>query len=327
MSRLYITLVFGLAFSVNLISARSNTPMRREDGIHCYKEGLNANPDNSKEFIICAKDGEGKFIGATYSCSDGEEFDQNTMSCVQVLSRRKLRNIIPLGCGHCDTSTTAKPDVIPTTTVPEVTVPECKNRTIHCLPDCHTLRLCYESGGVYQHLSDVPCNEGDYCDDSTASCTNKIPSSCPADFTCMDSGYYPDPSDCTKYYICYPSDNIFLASAQYCAANQVYSTSKKICVPKIKLSDCHTVKCPAGVVQHAVFPGDASYYVICRDGKPEYVTCKSAGRMPDPDHCNQYYECTAGWLGSKFTLTSHSCPPGLGFNKATLLCDAETSCN
>lgn len=327
---------FALALfviSTNLNVVRPEVKWIGKKNVFCAKEGLNTHPYDCTKFFICTRGTDDELEGAMYKCSEGEAFHDQHNTCVPTdevpsctstlrgnLRRSKRCTDSEEETGNCNHSL------------------ESCTEPIFC-NGCDKISVCVQ-GKVATTIS---CGNDSYCDPNTVSCTNQVPPDCSSGFKCTDKGYFPDPSDCAKYQICVEKGDSLAAAEQYCAANQVYSSSKKMCVPKLRLSDCHQVSCPAKNTVITAFPGEKSYYVICVNGSPDYVffcgigkeynpskntcevVCHETGRLPDVD-CTKYFECTPNRLNTAFTMTSHECPSGTYYVHASQACESGT-CN
>lgn len=171
-----------------------------------------------------------------------------------------------------------------------------------------------------------------YCDPTNNACTDVLPAGCTtttSTFKCPSEGYFPDPSDCTKYHYCAAVAGA--ATTYNCPVNQVYDALAQNCIKKHYDSQCVTMKCvEEGMIVHAANP---NYYAHCdknlvltlakcplnmqySDGC-RYV-CKQKGYFPGKTE-DEYYQCTKNSL-HKLTPTTTKCPAGQVFSATTNNC-------
>ncbi|XP_013402309.1 chitotriosidase-1 [Lingula anatina] len=121
-----------------------------------------------------------------------------------------------------------------------------------------------------------------------------------SEFKCQSKGYFTDPKDCGKFYICEPAGSGFTSYHMSCGAGTHFDETNKVCD----------------------FPEKAN----CKYGdgssvqKPDSIcSWKGQGVFRDPDNCGKYYMCVPGHKPYRM-----ECPHGLAFNQigsASGVCD------
>lgn len=227
---------------------------------------------------------------------------------------------------------------------------ECPATTIGniCADDCSTLLTCSSSTTPFAASKCSDLNAGlPICNANAKTCSDKsVDSTCEhptSDFVCLDTGYLPDPKNCSLYYYC--SDDG--TSEQYvCPARYVYDTTKFKCKLYQKSSDCATAKCTGltNYPSYVTFSSNAAYYSLCvketSGDISSYVfkcadienyifdstqgtcvfQCKADGQFKDIDNCKGYNLCYRS--GSVYKVEKHNCPKDMFFNVTTSTCEA-----
>ncbi|UYV70525.1 hypothetical protein LAZ67_7003416 [Cordylochernes scorpioides] len=125
----------------------------------------------------------------------------------------------------------------------------------------------------------------------------------PADPACLNSsGHFPNPEDCSSFYHC----DHGRAFPKSCPSPLRFNARLGVCDWSWNVDCNHT---------HPDVPGE-EVGECTEDG---YAT--RCGRcptclVPDYDSCDVFYRCQANG-----TVCRHTCPPGLLYNKAVMLCD------
>ena len=245
-----------------------------------------------------------------------------------------------LQLAETDTTTTA------VTTVPDPPTDEVagcakSQDEQHTCYNCTTAPICISlASGKYYHAGSIHCADMDaktpHCNNGVCSATasDKCKIDPPkSDFVCTNSGYFPDPNDCRKFYFCVKD----AAKEFTCSSNFVYSHQKNACIKQTVSSDCAVIKCKyATVLEYVVYPKDPNVYGLCIRDHPtlmfkcpedeEFDTktskcnfvCKTAGLFPVPGNEQKYRECVA--VGTRFELNERECPTGSIFDAVKRRC-------
>lgn len=166
-------------------------------------------------------------------------------------------------------------------------------------------------------------------------------------FQCTDGGYFPDPTDCSSYYLCEPFMNRFNPIRKACPESLVYDSRLRRCITISTNNPCRTISCDNGTTEFMTYPGNSQYFYNCVDrsvnvpsGKIPVIyrcpgvgsgtnpafnettkTCNficagnSAGRMWVPDSIREFHQCNSG-LQASF----ERCPQEFRFNTANSQC-------
>lgn len=155
---------------------------------------------------------------------------------------------------------------------------------------------------------------------------------CVTAFTCTWSGYFPDPTDCTKYHVCEKAGKESVLFQ--CPHNYVYDSALNLCTSRSQLG-CNTVDC-TGVVDHMVlYGGNPAYYAFCKSGLQAEIfmfrcvdvvsevfdvnwgrcvyNCQKEGNHVDRTNCYGYITCS--FDNGQWVSTKQTCPPGNYFRK------------
>lgn len=161
-------------------------------------------------------------------------------------------------------------------------------------------------------------------------------------FQCTAPGYFPDPNDCSSYYICEPFANRFNPSRRTCLEGLAYDSRARRCVSISTSNPCRTISCENGSSDFQVYPGNAGYFFNCVDrsvnvpsGKIPVVyrcptalgcafnatsgtcnyACGGSGRMVVSDSAREFYQCN---VGQQALL--ERCPRNFVFNNINSQC-------
>uniref|UniRef100_A0A182SDG5 Chitin-binding type-2 domain-containing protein n=1 Tax=Anopheles maculatus TaxID=74869 RepID=A0A182SDG5_9DIPT len=208
--------------------------------------------------------------------------------------------------------------------------------------DCNTVKICsYDQTPLAQfRCQDVDptkpyCTGDGICTDipDPGVVCQKTNDLCPM----SAPGYYPDPTNCTRYLYC---DDSSLGFEQNCvAANNVYNQSSTSCFLKRRAADCFQVDCSNARNKDKWFIYDPvpQLYFLCSSNGPLMFKCardtdvfnltlkrcefqcRTAGRFAHPDRTDMYYEC-AYISTSKLEKYEQPCPPLLQFNATEQKC-------
>uniref|UniRef100_A0A182NQ05 Chitin-binding type-2 domain-containing protein n=1 Tax=Anopheles dirus TaxID=7168 RepID=A0A182NQ05_9DIPT len=219
---------------------------------------------------------------------------------------------------------------------------ECQTGRIEC-DDCNTVKICSYDKSVLAHYrcKDVDPN-APYCvgegvcsniPNPVGDC-NKANDLCP---TVGDSGYYPDPTNCSQYLYC---DENSVGYEQSCVAtNNVYNQTTSSCFLKRKSADCFQVDCNNSKNKDKWFvytPSPQLYFLCSASGPVMFMCprenhifdlnlkrcefhCSSAGRFAHESGDTMYYEC-AYTSTSKLEKFEQTCPPLLVFDRLVQKC-------
>nr|CAD7463395.1 unnamed protein product [Timema tahoe] len=185
-----------------------------------------------------------------------------------------------------------------TTTLPSTNA-VCHQAGYNCSEDCSSIQFCYEiSSGLFESITLETCLNDTLCDIKTHTCTTEGGSTCkkprPDDysFTCQTSGTFPDPFDCTKYYVCYvnstkneepiidgtcPEGSAFDVHTLSCAL----PNTDRVCTD-LPVPTCNSTSGLIGVLER-----NPTIYYIC--------TKKNNSTFPELFRCDKgYYDVSLG---------------------------------
>lgn len=211
---------------------------------------------------------------------------------------------------------------------------------------CYKARVCSpaSAGGYVQKMA-FSCNDTSpstpYCSVDTGTCTASPPNGCgpPGNFTCLRDGTFPDPNDCTKYFVCLND----AASAYKCErTGQNYDSSREACVSG---ATCYTFNCKGKHGVKVAYGKTANIFAYCINGTVYVVdrcpgnyemnadsqrcepVCSAEGYIPDVARCNRYYRCVkSSAYSSTYTITNEVCPTGKSFDALNLRCAPAKDC-
>ncbi|KAK3923009.1 putative DNA-directed RNA polymerase II subunit RPB2-like protein [Frankliniella fusca] len=223
---------------------------------------------------------------------------------------------------------------------------------------CNAVKPCVNAGplGWVAAASQACPTRTPWCNDGvcnatapTGSCNTAQPD---PSFTCTSSGYFPNLSSCSKYWICIGNDanpTSLQAYAGDCSAfsNAAYDPRTGQCVQKSQ-STCTTVTC-RGVGNQVYTPAPWMYVtclsnsvtdalVVACANKNQSLTngvcanaCNAAGRFPWYDENSStitdtasFYECVQN--GKTFgSPVKGTCPTGSTFDVASSQCKAQAA--
>ncbi|XP_063230448.1 peritrophin-48-like [Bacillus rossius redtenbacheri] len=225
----------------------------------CTSDGTFPDPYDCTQFHVCLANSP----GTTVSCDFGFAFDAST--------------------GECSLKTSENPSVCKHSQVPA------------CSYEGQSGPLEWSAAYYYKCEDGVPvlykCEEGEF-DSTTMKCVS-IASSTQTTTTsvvpsrCENSTVYPDPVDCSQYYLC--KEGISAPLHKTCSKDTYYNPALQLC-----LSDASVCKTPS---------------------TPYPTTCKETGLYPDLLKCNYYYLCLKG-----LAPRHEHCATDLYFDPSTRLC-------
>ena len=199
--------------------------------------------------------------------------------------------------------------------------------------------MCVASQNGFRPLAVVNCNDTStttpYCTDVSGTCTTVPPIACAptGNFTCVRDGTFPDPTDCTRYYVCLNS----IPYAYKCDRPGLnYDSSREACASAVT---CYTFNCRGKHGVKIAYGKTANIFAYCVNGSAYVVdrcpgnyelnadtqkcepVCSSEGNIPDVARCNKYYKCVKrDAYSSSYTITSEECPQSYGFDSRSLRC-------
>ncbi|KAK9505672.1 hypothetical protein O3M35_009668 [Rhynocoris fuscipes] len=150
------------------------------------------------------------------------------------------------------------------------------------------------------------------------------------------NAYYPDMNSCKKFYYCANGKPY----KYKCATNEVYNPLTRSCALQTLTTPCRRFSCEGNQGRYAIYPGDASVYVLCSNNRPIEMfhcpegqamqirsqqcetECTREGLIPDYTSCRHYYECTARLpiAVNRYKITRRTCPPNMVFSPIVQYC-------
>lgn len=214
----------------------------------------------------------------------------------------------------------------------------------------------------YCNIQQATC-DGGFCVkvDGEATCTDAVPAGCNppgADFECTSEGFFPDPSDCHRFYQCYKDDTAaIIATGFECRAPYVFDPSgpnNKFCrLTNGNAAYCSTVTCAANKIYENIlmrfswFPAASGQYVVsCIGGAAEFVTrcpagltanlvpikpkcelvCTRSAIAAHPTDPTKYYECLYNSVTRTWVSTTQSCFKNYQFDEKLKTCVVAPAC-
>lgn len=210
-----------------------------------------------------------------------------------------------------------------------------------CADGCSTLISCAMNNKVPLTQTTCATNNPDkpYCNKGATSCSatplesdETCKTAVKSSFICTDTGYFPDPKNCSRYIYCEEDST---AIPYTCPYYYVYNSKSNNCKLYTRASDCPTLSCAyvtpfPGYVLYAPQP---SFYGLCVNathvpimfrcndvdneaysisaGECQYQ-CKADGNYPDITNCAKYIQCYR--YGYTAIADHKDCPPGTIFD-------------
>nr|QKV49919.1 insect intestinal mucin 3 [Locusta migratoria] len=136
-----------------------------------------------------------------------------------------------------------------------------------------------------------------------------------APFICLETGKFPDPTNCSRYYVCSPKSSGGFYTLQFsCPASSLFNPSTKQC--------SSSFTCPnTGLTGTS---NSTESLVVTTTSRP--FTCEEPGRFADPVDCKSYYVCSPKSSGGFYEL-HYQCPSTSAFNPTTRQCSKNASVN
>lgn len=303
-----------------------------DDESLCPGPGVQPNPSDRRSFYICVGTAGDARVARLVDCPPGYLFSRLELTCTEEhasLSSRVSR-ATPAGC--------------------QVLGPYCES--------CERMVVCARIDGRLQALSNMSCPEvGDnlVCNNKTMGCQNaaSVPTCAGANsvssFRCLQPGFFPDDTDCTKYHICDENLNHYSDSCDvlYDALNATCADAAVPCAAPVASPCSATNMAPAAISTNPSFyricipvisrPLRGGDYKVsfqtsvlrCPDQKEfsdatmvcEFVCKKKSSRFADPDNCHAYFDCPAA-TGAP---TKKTCTDGLAFDSIKKFCVPESN--
>ncbi|XP_046995362.1 probable endochitinase [Schistocerca americana] len=199
----------------------------------------------------------------------------------------------------------------------------CNDDGFYCVNDTASV-TCIDGTPPATPVVNV-CPTGTYCSaDCSLECLETVPCvtttispTTEQPFVCTSTGRFPDPTNCSNYYMCSPiSTGGFYQYLYNCPGGSLFDSVRRLCTLSTNVtcgtsstSVSPTVTTPTGTLTTTVAP----------------FTCTSVGRFINPLDCFQYYMCSLSANGT-FYQYLYDCPQGAAFNSATSQCTASTTC-
>ncbi|KAJ8925885.1 hypothetical protein NQ315_009737 [Exocentrus adspersus] len=234
------------------------------------------------------------------SCPSGQSFDNTQHQCTTNST--------------CDseTSTTAPPEDDCGCTPPAV----CTESGTYPSENCSQYYECVESNGVYElviqkcpagqgyNRTQLQCISDEACGASSATTT-------PTNTECVSVGKHPA-ENCNQYYECVEVTWYYERVLQTCPDGQIFNQTISECNPG---DVCNTET-------DTTTSAPSNDKEDCGCTPP--AVCTESGTYPS-EICNQYYECLE--INGTYALVTQDCPSGQGFDRTTLKCSSDASCN
>uniref|UniRef100_A0A336M7V1 CSON010835 protein n=1 Tax=Culicoides sonorensis TaxID=179676 RepID=A0A336M7V1_CULSO len=230
-----------------------------------------------------------------------------------------------------------------------------QNKTIQCGRSCGEYYVCKRGIKFPLSISRCPldrpfCTIGSYVDSCHVQRDLSRPTCIPLPFLfqCTDAGYFPDPTDCSSYYICEPFMDRFNPTRKTCPDGLIYDPRSRRCFVMSTTYPCRTITCENGTSSFQAYPGNPQYFYNCVErsvtvpsGKipvlyrcpgiatgntavafnPNLNKCvyncggSSSGRVWVPDAAREFYQCN---YGQQALL--ERCPRDFTFNAQNSQC-------
>ncbi|CAD7089576.1 unnamed protein product [Hermetia illucens] len=207
--------------------------------------------------------------------------------------------------------------------------------------DCNYLLTCVGSFQVNKQTCSSINPKRPYCqNDACVASTSQL---CPSStFRCTSRGQFPDPLDCSRYYLC-DGAGTNKAYAYVCPSNFVYDSKSGLC----KRTTCLTIDCSKTPNKYVIFGGDPSILAYCLDNGSNKETilfrcpdtqsmqydpntlqctyrCSIEGRFADRLDCRSFYECYRE--GGVLQAKHQKCPEGYSYDQVAGICIRQANC-
>ncbi|XP_064595214.1 chitin-binding domain protein cbd-1-like isoform X2 [Liolophura sinensis] len=194
--------------------------------------------------------------------------------------------------------------------------------------NCRNYYLCF-LGSMYSYTCDETKGFDEVVGDCTTSGCDVKTTTPPPNVRCTDFGEaHPDPSDCTRYYVCYYGIPYSVACGNLLAYNQATQRCERqnfeSCLESMIAKEASTTSAVDTTMQDSVRTTQSTNAVDTTAGttaaieKTQAVVCpRGLANITDVRDCRMYYTCL---LGQEYHMT---CPGGTGFNPTTQLCSVD----
>lgn len=161
----------------------------------------------------------------------------------------------------------------------------CKTPGLLCTT-CRQLSICIgnqDKNGVisYHQIEMVHCAADQVCNPGKG-CTQNSNTFCPyRQFQCSDIGTYPDPYDCTVYYICEPVAEGFKKTKMKCSKGS-FNSATSSCGYQMSSTSCITTPIPLcqSIFQMGPVPDNLNIFYICIPNDADHTLAPSLFRCP-----------------------------------------------
>uniref|UniRef100_T1H572 Chitin-binding type-2 domain-containing protein n=1 Tax=Megaselia scalaris TaxID=36166 RepID=T1H572_MEGSC len=97
-------------------------------------------------------------------------------------------------------------------------------------------------GDEWQTIITETCGDGELCTPTNGTCIKQGNEACydegSSNVVCGSEGFFPNPYDCHKYYICYYSGETILSVSINCPQGYVFDAAKEMCSASATTSSC-----------------------------------------------------------------------------------------
>ncbi|XP_047113313.1 cell wall protein DAN4-like [Schistocerca piceifrons] len=269
----------------------------------CESEGEFQDLGNCSNFYLCIPLSSGDFVYIMFSCPDGSQFDSVTKKCSQNAT------CITPSCNdfgfYC--LSTSQVQLCYDSEPPSGDAFTCPTNT-YCSMDCQ-----------YPCWTDIPCTTTASPSTSTTalptSTVTTPPTTTAEPFVCSEAGRFPDPANCSLYYLCSPkSSGGFYTMHFACPPPSLYNPNTRQCSVSFTCSPAELLDNSSSTVST----------IVTSTSQP--FTCEESGRFADPEDCKSYYLCSPKSSGGFYQI-HYQCPPTSAYDQNTTQCSASSSIN
>ncbi|XP_049810208.1 mucin-5AC-like isoform X2 [Schistocerca nitens] len=269
----------------------------------CESAGEFKDLGNCSNFYPCIPLSSGDFVYIMFSSPDGSQFDSVTKKCSQNAT------CITPSCNdfgfYC--LSTSQVQLCCDTEPPSGDAFTCPTNT-YCSMDCQ-----------YPCWTDIPCTTTAPPSTSTTALptsTVTLPPTTTAEpFVRSETGRFPDPANCSLYYVCSPKSSGGVYTMHFsCSPQSLYNPSTQQCSYTFTCSTAELLDNKSNTVST----------IATTTSQP--FTCEESGRFADPDDCKSYYLCSPK-SSEGFYQIHYQCPPTSAYDQNTAQCSASSSVN